>query len=118
MTRARTARYAILFIVAFALVFTAAVAACGPDEPSGETGPAKADREALVALYSATDGENWSNKNNWLSDVPLGKWEGVDTADDGRVIGLDLSYNDLSGRYRRSWAASPTFGGWSFTATT
>ena len=27
-------------------------------------------REALVALYNATDGPNWSNKTNWLSAGP------------------------------------------------
>ena len=54
------------------------------------------DREALVALYNATDGENWDGSANWLSDAPLGEWEGV-TNDDGRVTELYLVANDLSG---------------------
>lgn len=49
------------------------------------------DRAALVALYEATDGPNWVNNTNWLTDAPLGDWYGVDTDASGRVIGLDLS---------------------------
>ena len=48
------------------------------------------DRAALVALYEATDGPNWVNSENWLTDAPLGDWYGVDIDASGRVIGLDL----------------------------
>ena len=54
------------------------------------------DKEALVALYNATDGENWANNENWLSDEPLGAWYGVDIGD-GRVKRLLLSNNRLTG---------------------
>ena len=37
------------------------------------SGSVKTDREALVALYNATDGENWYRSDNWLSDAPLGE---------------------------------------------
>ena len=141
--------------VVIALALTAALAACGSDEPSGVTGPDRTastptetpsfpartpttpgsgdaptatdapepatatappaasgsdetDREALVALYNATDGENWPLNKNWLSDAPLGEWQGVTTNDDGRVIGLQLPNNNLAGEIRRSLAASPT----------
>ena len=130
MTSTRTTRYVTLLSFVLALALTAALAACGSDEPSGVTGPdrtaftptetpaspartpttpgsgdaptatdapapatatappaatgfAKTDREALVALYNATDGENWNRSDNWLSDAPLGEWEGVTTDDDG-----------------------------------
>ena len=49
------------------------------------------DRAALVALYEATDGPNWVNNANWLTDAPLAAWYGVDTDVSGRVIRLDLS---------------------------
>ena len=49
------------------------------------------DRAALVALYEATDGPNWTDNTNWLSDAPLGEWYGVDTDAAGRVVELDLS---------------------------
>ena len=55
------------------------------------------DRDALVALYNATDGANWRDNTNWLSDEPLGRWYGVTTDSDGRVTRLVLPRNDLSG---------------------
>ena len=70
--------------------------------PPAASGSAETDREALVALYNATDGENWSNNTNWLSDAPPGEWEGVYTDDDGRVTWLELNYNDLTGEIRQS----------------
>ena len=56
------------------------------------------DRAALVALYNATDGLNWSSNTKWLSDAPLEEWSGVTTDDSGRVTSLRLSGNELSGR--------------------
>lgn len=56
------------------------------------------DRGALVALYEATDGANWTDNANWLSDRPFGEWYGVFTDSDGRVVILYLSENQLSGR--------------------
>ena len=137
MIRTHTTRYVTLLSVVLALALTAALAACGSDEPSGVTGPdrtastptetptttgsgdtptatvapvpatatappaasgsAETDREALVVLYNATDGENWNRSDNWLSDAPLGEWEGVTTNNDGRVTELRLVANDLRG---------------------
>ena len=115
MTRIRTTRYVTLLSVVLALALTAALAACGSDEPSGGTastatnapvpatvpsaasGSAQTDREALVALYNTTDGENWNTSYNWLSDAPLGEWEGVTTNRDGRVTNLDLGGYFLNG---------------------
>ena len=48
------------------------------------------DRAALVALYKATDGPNWVNNDNWLTDAPLGEWYGVSTDASGRVVQLSL----------------------------
>ena len=55
------------------------------------------DREALVALYNLTNGDNWTRNKNWLSDAALGEWYGVETNAEGRVIGLNLWKNQLSG---------------------
>ena len=65
--------------------------------PPAVSGSAETDREALVALYNATNGENWRNNDNWLSDAPLGEWYGVNTNDDGRVKTLAFDGNGLSG---------------------
>ncbi|MDE0232805.1 MAG: Ig-like domain-containing protein [bacterium] len=55
------------------------------------------DRNALVALYNATDGPNWVDNTNWLSDAPLGEWYGVETDASGRVVRLSLPDNRLVG---------------------
>ena len=65
--------------------------------PPAASGSVETDREALVALYNSTDGENWDKSANWLSDAPLGEWKGVTTNDDGRVTELSLLDNALSG---------------------
>ncbi len=52
------------------------------------------DRAALVALYQATDGPNWVNSENWLTDSPLGEWFGVSTNHEGRVVALEMAYYD------------------------
>ena len=55
------------------------------------------DREVLVALYNATDGPNWKNRDNWLSDKSIDQWRGVTTDEDGRVTVLILNLNYLTG---------------------
>ena len=57
----------------------------------------KDDWRALVALYKATDGDNWTSNRNWLSDRPLGEWYRVYTNEQGRVVRLELWGNELSG---------------------
>ena len=58
--------------------------------------PSNPDRDALVALYNATDGPNWSSSMNWLSDKPIGEWYGVTTNANG-LQRLDLGGNQLTG---------------------
>ena len=55
------------------------------------------DRAVLVELYGSMDGEDWENKTNWLSDRPIREWHGVTIDASGRVSGLILSGNQLSG---------------------
>ena len=50
------------------------------------------DRQALVNLFNATGGERWDDSNTWASGRPLGDWEGVETDDEDRVIGLNLHF--------------------------
>ena len=59
--------------------------------------PFETDRQALVALYNATDGRNWFRNDNWLSDKPIKEWAGVRTDDAGRVVALTLTQNRLIG---------------------
>ena len=55
------------------------------------------DRGLLEALYKATGGAEWANNENWLTDALLREWYGVSVDDQGRVIGLDLTRNKLTG---------------------
>ena len=55
------------------------------------------EKAALVALYNATGGANWTNRTNWLTNVPVGQWHGVITDAKGRVTDLDLPHNGLTG---------------------
>lgn len=57
------------------------------------------ERAALIALYKATDGDNWKNNENWCTDKPLSEWYGVniDTRF-GRVGRLDLDRINLTGK--------------------
>ena len=54
-------------------------------------------RVILAALYEATDGPNWTNSLNWLTDAPLEDWHGVDTDASGRVTRLYFRGNGLAG---------------------
>ena len=55
------------------------------------------DRAVLVELYNATDGANWADNTNWLSDEPMREWHGVTTDDEGRVTEVILFRNQLTG---------------------
>ena len=61
------------------------------------SGSAASDRAVLVALYNATDGPNWRNNNNWLTDEPMREWDGVTTDSKGRVTRLALPSYQLTG---------------------
>ena len=55
------------------------------------------DRAALIALYEATNGPNWRWSHKWLSDAPIGEWQGVTANAEGRVVRLRLQSNSLAG---------------------
>ncbi|MEJ2627816.1 MAG: choice-of-anchor D domain-containing protein, partial [bacterium] len=53
------------------------------------------DSLVLVALYDSTDGDNWTNNANWLSQ-PVETWYGV-TVSNKHVTALELNDNNLTG---------------------
>ncbi|MEN8249449.1 MAG: gliding motility-associated C-terminal domain-containing protein [Bacteroidota bacterium] len=55
------------------------------------------EREALIALYNATNGLAWTNSTNWNTANSIDTWAGVTVDDNGRVTGINLSNNNLSG---------------------
>jgi len=69
--------------------------AVGQHEGTGLLCPPLSDREILAALYETTDGANWEESGNWVTDAPLGEWHGVETNAEGRVVSLDLRRNGL-----------------------
>jgi len=59
----------------------------------------KTDSLALIDLYNNTGGSNWYNRfgsKAWLSGA-VNNWAGVSLNNSGRVVSLDLSYNNLKG---------------------
>ena len=55
------------------------------------------DREALIAIYNATDGPNWTKQDNWLSEAPISTWYGITTNVVDRVTRVDLSAVGMAG---------------------
>ena len=69
----------------------------GMSNSYGRQCESEADRAVLVSLYNATDGGNWVDSSNWLSDRTMGEWHGVSIDDEGHVTQLELIRNQLSG---------------------
>ena len=63
------------------------------------------DSLALVAIYNASDGANWT-KNNWDLTKPLDEWKAV-TLTDGRVTALKLT---TSGVIAQEWTLPDEIG--------
>ncbi len=57
----------------------------------------KRDREALMALYNATDGDNWVRNDNWGTDEHLSKWYGVEYNFGEGVHSVKMNYNNMTG---------------------
>ncbi|CAM9762657.1 unnamed protein product [Ectocarpus fasciculatus] len=63
------------------------------------------DRDALVALFRATGGAGWGRTDNWDTDADLATWNGVKVNDQGRVVNLDLTCNNLQGHIPKELGA-------------
>ena len=90
-----SAKWFLLVLLAF-LIFAGTARAqttCDMHTPSDPP----TDEDALIALYCATDGPNWTNSTNWLTAQPLGSWHGVTTGANGRVNRVALPENNLVG---------------------
>lgn len=55
------------------------------------------DSLALVSFYYSTGGQNWINKDNWLTDAPLANWYGISLDEKNRVSEIKLNNNNLTG---------------------
>lgn len=90
----RTGALALVFLGLFAAVGLSGVASTAVEAQSGSL---QTDRQLLSGLYLVLGGSKWTNDDNWLEDKPLDQWYGVSTDSQGRVTGLDLSGNGLTG---------------------
>ena len=61
----------------------------------GKTQANTTDSLALLSLHNATNGSNWTI--TWDLSQPVSTWYGVTLNASGRVISLNLTYNELSG---------------------
>ena len=55
------------------------------------------DRDILVALYGKLDGDNWTERHNWLTEAPVGEWYGIETDSEGGIRAITLKDNQLAG---------------------
>lgn len=62
---------------------------------TAQLGISEREAIALLELRAKTKGEQWTNQ--WDTDTPISEWHGV-TIKDGKVVGLDLSNNNLQGK--------------------
>ena len=76
---------------------TEAEARLGDAASDPVNGSVQGDRAALIAFYHATGGPSWKYNDNWLSDLPLDEWSGVQTDETGRVVSLIRYDDDLEG---------------------
>ena len=55
------------------------------------------EAEILDGIYDAMGGDDWTTNTNWKSTEALSSWHGVTTNAAGRVTGLALGENNLTG---------------------
>ncbi|MEE4304426.1 MAG: hypothetical protein V2J19_09745 [Wenzhouxiangella sp.] len=66
--------------------------------PSAEAQLSEADRQAMIDLYEATNGDEWIHNDNWLGQPGTEcDWYGIECLDDFDQYAVVLDYNNLSG---------------------
>ena len=63
----------------------------------GKNVSAEGDRLVLEEFFAAMGGPSWVRKDNWLSPLPLGHWYGITVDERGRVTGITLPNNCVTG---------------------
>ena len=62
----------------------------------------QSERDALIAFYNATGGDNWTNNTNWNTSEPVSTWYGVTTQNINgtfHVTELNPNVNNLNGTF-------------------
>lgn len=55
------------------------------------------ERAALVTFFNKTRGSGWLRSDNWCSESSLSEWYGIDTDENGKIVGIRLTGNNLCG---------------------
>ena len=58
------------------------------------------ERDALIALYNSSNGDNWNDNTNWNSTEPVANWYGIRTTNIdgvGHVSEINLGGDNLTG---------------------
>ncbi len=63
----------------------------------------QAEFDALMTLYDATNGPNWTDNSGWGEDCDLSTWFGISTNGAGKVTKVDLRANGLNGTLPDNW---------------
>ena len=63
----------------------------------GERAILSRERAVLEMFYNATGGADWVRSDNWLTGAPLDTWYGIAVQPMGRVLGIRLRQNGLTG---------------------
>jgi hypothetical protein len=65
-----------------------------------EAEPEKLEKESLLAIYNATNGEKWTNNYGWMNaTVDHCQWYGISCDARGFVTSIDLRDNSLEGQF-------------------
>ena len=64
---------------------------CSNNSGQCTTGSCHPDYPALIALYNATNGDNWTNNTNWGANCDVCNWAGI-TCENNRVTRICLLY--------------------------
>lgn len=109
--KTKSLRPVVLFLVTLLLLTSSA---CGSNESTPEatiivpveplpnfdcttvTDVPQTECQALLMLYSTTNGDGWLNKTGWMESTTIGDWYGVKVTK-GYITSLNLSKNQLKG---------------------
>jgi Leucine-rich repeat (LRR) protein len=86
----------IKMLIAGGLLFSANTYSAVNCQQTDITGIPQSECQALMALYTATNGKDWFDNTNWDTPTPCHTWYGV-SVEGNTVIGLSLTKNNLVG---------------------
>lgn len=94
-------RHALVFLAVLGLAGANLLPAAGDAAARRPSAPPQLEINALVALYNATGGPNWTHHDNWLTGADPCDWYGVTCAEregTSHVFWLRLEGNNLTGQ--------------------